>query len=185
MLWRSILAAVLLPALCIAAPAADAVNIWLDVPFVKQQKDGCGAASISMVMQYWQQHQGLPASPDATYDRIQSKLYSPRAHGIYASAMQRYFRENGYRAFAFAGQWADIERELKNGRPLIAALKPVAGSSELHYVVVVGLEEPDGLVLVNDPEQRKLLKEDQAVFARDWKATGNWTLLAVPAAPAK
>lgn len=180
-----ILAAVLLPALCIAAPAADPVNIWLDVPFVKQQKDGCGAAAISMVMQYWQQHQGLPASADAAYDRIQSKLYSPRAHGIYASAMQRYFRENGYRAFAFAGQWTDIERELKNGRPLIAALKPVAGSSELHYVVVVGLDQPDRLVLVNDPDQRKLLKEDQSVFARDWKATGNWMLLAVPAAPAK
>jgi uncharacterized protein YvpB len=179
------LASVLLPALCFAALAADAVNIWLDVPFVKQQKDGCGAASISMVMQYWQQHQGLPASPSAAYERIQGKLYSPHAHGIYASAMQSYFRENGYRVFAFAGKWTDIERELQNGRPLIAALKPVAGSKELHYVVVVGLDQPDRLVLINDPDQRKLLKEDQSTFAHDWKATGNWTLLAVPDAPAK
>ncbi|HEV2134827.1 MAG TPA: C39 family peptidase [Terracidiphilus sp.] len=185
MLRRLILASVLLPALCSAALAADAVNIWLDVPFVRQQKDGCGAASISMVMQYWQQHQGLPASSDAAYDRIQGKLYSPRAHGIYASAMQSYFRQNGYRVFAFSGKWTDIERELRNGRPLIAALKPVAGSKELHYVVVVGLDQPDQLVLVNDPDQRKLLKEDQSTFGRDWKATGNWILLAVPEAPAK
>lgn len=182
---RFILAAVLLPALCCAALAADAANIWLDVPYVRQQKDGCGAASISMIMQYWQQHQHLPANPDSAYDRIQSKLYSPRAHGIYASAMQRYFRQNGYRVFAFAGQWTDIARELQNGRPLIAALKPVAGSKELHYVVVVGLDQPNHLVLVNDPDQRKLLKEDQSTFARDWKATGNWTLLAVPSTPAK
>jgi ABC-type bacteriocin/lantibiotic exporter with double-glycine peptidase domain len=184
-LRRFILMAVLLPALCFPAPAADTVNIWLDVPFVKQQKDGCGAASIAMIMQYWQQHQRLPANANADYDRIQSQLYSPRAHGIYASAMERYFRQNGFRAFAFAGQWADIQRELQNGRPLIAALKPVAGSSELHYVVVVGLDQPDRLVLLNDPDQRKLLKEDQSTFARDWKATGNWTLLAVPIAPAK
>jgi uncharacterized protein YvpB len=176
---------VLLPALCCAALAADAVNIWLDVPFVKQQKDGCGAASISMVMQYWQLHQGLPGNPDAAYDRIQGKLYSPRAHGIYASAMERYFRQNGYRVFTFAGQWNDIERELENGRPLIAALTPVTGSSELHYVVVVGIDQPGRIVFVNDPDQRKLLKEDQAAFARDWKATGNWMLLAVPAAPAR
>lgn len=182
---RFILATVLLPALCLVALAADAVNIWLDVPFVKQQKDGCGAATISMVMQYWQQHQGLPASPNSAYDRIQSKLYSPSAHGIYASAMESYFRQNSYRVFTFAGQWTDIERELQNGRPLIAALKPVAGSSELHYVVVVGIDQPDRVVLINDPDQRKLLKEDQSTFARDWKATGNWTLLAVPAAPAK
>jgi ABC-type bacteriocin/lantibiotic exporter with double-glycine peptidase domain len=177
-------AAVLLPALCCAA-LAGAVNIWINVPYVRQQKDGCGAASISMVMQYWQQHQNLPANPAASYDRIESKLYSPRAHGIYASAMEGYFRQNGYRVFAFAGRWSDVVRELQNGRPLIAALKPVAGSKELHYVVVVGLDQPAHLVLVNDPDQRKLLKEGQATFARDWKATGNWTLLAVPAAPAK
>lgn len=185
MLRHFIRAAVLLPALCCAALAADAVNIWLDVPFVKQQKNGCGAASIAMVMQYWQRHQGLPASSAAAYDRIQSKLYSTRAHGIYASAMEGYFRRNGYRVVAFAGQWADLERELEKGRPLIAALKPSAGSSELHYVVVVGLDQPGRLILVNDPEQRKLLKEDQAEFDRDWKATGNWTLLAVPETPGK
>ena len=185
MLRHFIRVSFLLPALCCAALAADAVNIWLDVPFVKQQKDGCGAATISMVMQYWQQHQGLPASSNSAYDHIQSKLYSPRAHGIYASAMESYFRQNGYRVFTFAGQWTDLERELKSGRPLITALKPVAGSSELHYVVVVGIDQPDRVVLINDPDQRKLLKEDQSTFAGDWKATGNWTLLAVPATPGK
>lgn len=183
MLRHFIRIAVLLPTLCYTALAADAVNLWLDVPYVRQQKDGCGAASISMVMQYWQQKQHLPASPDAAYDHIQSELVSHRAHGIYASAMERYFRENGYHVFAFGGGMNDFARELAKGRPLIAALKPVAGSSELHYVVVVGLDEPDHIVLVNDPEQRKLLKEDQSTFVRDWKATGNWMLLAVPATP--
>lgn len=177
--------AVLLPTLCCAALAADAVNLWLDVPFVRQEKDGCGAASISMVMRYWQQHQGQTAGDASAYSHIQSELYSPHAHGIYASAMERYLRQNGYRVFAFSGRWDDFARELAKGRPLIAALKPVAGSRELHYVVVVGLDQPDHLVLLNDPDQRKLLKEDQSTFARDWKATENWTLLAVPAAPAK
>ena len=65
------------------------------------------------------------------------------------------------------------------GRPLIAALKPGSGSS-LHYVVVAGLDQPQQLVLVNDPAQRKLLKEDQSQFEREWKAAGHWTLLAVP-----
>ena len=39
------------------AVAAGIANLWLDVPFVPQQKDGCGAASIAMVMQYWEQHE--------------------------------------------------------------------------------------------------------------------------------
>src|SRR6266705_2885113 len=59
--------------------------LWIDVPFVQQDKNGCGSASIWMVMAYW-----------------------------------------------------------------------------------------------NDPAQRKLLSVSREDFERDWKATENWTLLAVP-----
>ena len=166
---------------CGAAFASGLADLWLDVPFVQQQKDGCGAASIAMVMQYWEQHQGHPLGPEAQPVTILRALYSAQAHGIYASAMVRYFQQNGYRAFAFAGRRADLVSQLQQGRPLIAALKPGVGPW-LHYVVVVGLDERQKLVLVNDPAQRKLLKEDQAQFEREWKATGNWILLAVPEA---
>jgi ABC-type bacteriocin/lantibiotic exporter with double-glycine peptidase domain len=152
---------------------------WLDVPYVKQQKDGCGAAVISMVIQYWRHQQGIPASPEAAPETILNALYSPSSHGIYASAMERYFQQNGFRTFAFPGQWDDFARELAKGRPLIAALKPDASGS-LHYVVVAGVDTRQQLVLLNDPARRKLLQEDRATFERDWKATHNWTLLVVP-----
>lgn len=163
----------------IPAMAAGSANLWLDVPFVPQQRDGCGAAGIAMVMQYWEQHEGRPVQPEAEPARIFRALYAPPAHGIYASAMVRYFQQNGYSAFAFAGQAADLERELTQGRPLLVALKPGSGTS-LHYVVVAGLDQPQRLVLLNDPAQRKLLKEDISQFQREWNAAGRWTLLAVP-----
>jgi ABC-type bacteriocin/lantibiotic exporter with double-glycine peptidase domain len=162
-----------------AALAAGVYNLWLDVPFVSQTKDGCGAASIAMVMQYWERQQGRPTQTEANPAEILHALYSEAAHGIYASAMARYLEANGFRAFAFAADWMDIERQLHFGRPLIVALKPDSGPS-LHYVVVAGLDEPQQLVLINDPAQRKLLKEDQSQFEREWKAAGNWALLAVP-----
>jgi ABC-type bacteriocin/lantibiotic exporter with double-glycine peptidase domain len=165
--------------ICATALASEQVNLWLDVPFIPQQKDGCGAASIAMVMQYWEQHQGQNVHPEAEPAKILGTLYSQSAHGIYASAILRYFQQNGYRAFAFAADQSDLERELQQGRPLIVALKPDSGPA-LHYVVVVGLDRQQQLVLVNDPAQRKLLKEDQSEFEREWKAAGNWTLLAVP-----
>jgi ABC-type bacteriocin/lantibiotic exporter with double-glycine peptidase domain len=164
---------------CVSAFAAGSANLWLDVPFVAQQKDGCGAAAIAMVMQYWEQHEGRPAQPEAEPAQILRTLYSPQAHGIYASAMVRYFRQNGYRTFAFAGQTADLEQQLTDGRPLLVALKPGFRSS-LHYVVVAGLDQPAHLVLVNDPAERKLLREDMSQFEREWRMAGNWTLLAVP-----
>ena len=161
--------------------AEDAPGIWLDVPFVKQVKDGCGSASISMVMQYWGQRQDRPMRQAAELGEIQRALYSRKAHGIYAGDLQRYLRQHGFRTFMFRGQWAELEHHLEAGRPLIVAVKPDSGGS-LHYEVVAGLERVQRLVLINDPAQRKLLKQDWASFERQWNATGNWVLLALPQA---
>ncbi len=176
--------ALLMLCLCGIAFAGDLAGVWLDVPFVKQEREGCGAATIAMVMQYWQQHQGRPASPDAQAQHILRALHSDAAHGIFASDMVRYFQQNGYRTFAFSAEWADLAPQLEKGRPLIAALKPDSSNS-LHYVVVAGVDPEHQLVLLNDPAQRKLLKEDKSRFEREWKAAGHWTLLAVPAAPSR
>ena len=157
-------------------------GVWLDVPFVRQEKNGCGAASIAMVMQYWQRQHGQPGQlerlTDADPEEIQHSLYSPSAQGIYASAMERYFEKHGFRIFAFVGDWNILKEHLEKGRPLIVALK--SGRSSLHYVVVVGLDWQPDVVLKNDPAERKLLKQDRSNFEKEWKAAGNWTLLAVP-----
>jgi ABC-type bacteriocin/lantibiotic exporter with double-glycine peptidase domain len=159
--------------------AADLAGAWLDVPFVKQEKNGCGAATIAMVMQYWQQQLGQPVNTFADSAQILHVLRADTTREIYTSEMNRYFQQNGYRTFEFSGDWALLEQQLGKGRPLIAALKP-SSSRELHYVVVAGLDGEHKLVLLNDPAQRKLLKEDASRFEQEWKATGNWTLLAVP-----
>ncbi len=155
-------------------------GVWLDVPFVKQEKDGCGAAAISMVMQYWNSRQSRATGPASDPSQIQKELFSRKAHGIYASDLERYFKEHEFRAFAFTGSWDDLRRHLEKGRPLIVALKPLATESSLHYVVVAGLDWGQNLVLVNDPAQKKLLKEERSSFEKEWSATGRWTLLAVP-----
>ena len=161
---------------CGVLPASDLPGVWLDVPFVKQEKDGCGAASIAMVMQYWQAQQGQAANQTSDAIQIQRALYSPKAHGIYASDMERYFQENGFRTFTIRGEWEDLKQHLDKGRPLIVALKPAAGA--LHYVVVTGFAADT--VTVNDPAQRKLLQQERATFEREWSAAERWTMLALP-----
>jgi ABC-type bacteriocin/lantibiotic exporter with double-glycine peptidase domain len=167
----------------LAAFASDTSEIWIDVPFVQQQKEGCGAAAIAMVIQYWQKQQGQAATSAGDAAQILQLLHSDEGHGVYASEMVRYFQQNGYRTFEFAGEWSDLARHLSKGRPLIAALKP-GSALPLHYVVIAGVDPDHGVVLVNDPAQRKLLKEDSAQFEQEWKAAGRWTLLAVPEAGA-
>ena len=177
MFGRAVGIAFLFLGVCGSLLAADLPGVWLDVPFVKQEKDGCGAASIAMVMQYWQAQRGQPANDTSDASQIQRTLYSAKAHGIYASDMERYFQEKGFRTFTIRGEWKDVEQHLGKGRPLIVALKPASGGA-LHYVVVTGLGP--AVVMVNDPAQRKLLQQDRPSFEREWSAAGKWTLLALP-----
>ena len=152
--------------------AGAAAEVSLDVPFAAQEKNGCGAASIAMVMQYWR--------PGAEIDAraIHRELSSDRARGVYASELQRYARSRGFRTFAFRGEWADVENHLRKGRPLIVALK--AGGDDLHYVVATGFDSEKDLVIKHDPAGRKLMKQHRGEFESQWRGAGNWTLLVLP-----
>ncbi len=160
--------------------AQESDGVWLDVPFVKQVKKGCGSASIAMVMQYWHAQQGRSSGESAQAPQIHAALFEPDADGIYASAMERYFQEHGFRTFSFRGGLEILQQHLQKGRPLITALKPSGSDNTLHYVVVVGIDLEQDLILLNDPAQRKLLKHDRSDFEKQWNATGEWTLLALP-----
>lgn len=176
---RVLCACALLACLCYGQAAATGSSaIWLDVPYFKQEKDGCGAASIAMVMQYWRSQQKKPIGEDADPAKIQRVLYSVPAHGIYASDVEHYFQRSGFQTFAFRGEWADLRAHLQGGRPLMVALKPER--SPLHYVVIAGLDAQPDTVLLNDPARRKLLKQDRQSFEKEWDAAGKWTLLALP-----
>jgi predicted double-glycine peptidase len=173
--------------LTLAAPAgrrarAEDAAIWIDVPFAAQTRDACGSASMTMVMRYWDGKEGRPASPDSDPGRIQAALFYPPAGGIFASAMARYLRQAGYRAFAFPGQWDDLRRQLAQGRPLIVSLKASGRRGPLHYVVVVGVDSARGYVFVNDPARQKMLRISKEGFEAEWSGAGDWMLLAIPQA---
>jgi predicted double-glycine peptidase len=171
-----ILCAVLFLAACAAVQAA--AGLWLDVPYIRQEKDGCGSASLAMVLRYWQS-KNVPVADERTDPgKIQRELYFAKPHGIYASDMERYLRESGFQVFSFRGEWRDLRSHIAKGRPLIAGLKP--NHAPAHYLVIVGVDPQDAAVLVNDPERGKLLRMDRSEFEKVWRGTDNWTLLAVP-----
>lgn len=157
--------------------AAQPDAVLLDVPYVKQEKNGCGAAAISMVMQYWMAHHSGIAAEHADAERILEQLYSKEAEGIYGRDMQRYFEKHGFHAFPLNGSWEDLRKHLGKGRPVVAALKH-SSDSPIHYVVAAGME--GDVIVFNDPADRKMRKQDRAGFEKSWRAADNWMLLAVP-----
>jgi hypothetical protein len=165
--------------------------LWIDVPYVHQTQEACGDAALAMVIGYWAEQQGLagglidgtPAQREqAVAERdvpIIRRDLPPGRHGISAHAMQKYLDDHGFVTFALQGTWNDLEKEIGKGRPLIVATRP-RGDPQLHYMVIAGVDPVRSLVMMNDPAERKLLTEERAEFEKDWSATHNWLLLAVP-----
>lgn len=171
--WRRVTAVAAL-----VAGSAAAQSVLLDVPFVRQEKDACGAACLTMVVRYWRA-QGEAPLEDPGPEAIQRELYVAAERGIPGSAMRAYLERVGFHAFAVRGSWDDLEAHVGKGRPLIVCLS--APGRRLHYVVVAGVDTERGLVTINDPARRKLLTVARASFEKDWRASNNWTLVAAPA----
>jgi len=136
-----------------------AVAVVLDVPFVPQAKDTCGAAALAMVMRYWE----VPAS----HDEIAAALLEPQLQGIAGSRLEAFARERGLTALAYKGDAAHLREYLAKGRPLI--------------VVVVGFDPDRDEVLVNDPSEGASRRVGSRAFEERWSGAGHWTLLVLPA----
>jgi len=150
---------------------------WLDVPFVRQEKEGCGSAAVAMVVRYWMKER--PELPPQAGDarEIHRRVYSAEAGGSPAGALVRYFEDTGFEAFAFEGDWKALEAHLTKGRPLIVCLSNGRGGAR-HYVVVVGVSEREAAI--HDPAAGKLRLGRREEFERRWNGAGRWALLAVP-----
>ena len=164
-------------ALLLAVESYAAANSPLDVPFYAQQKNGCGAASVAMVMHYWDNRQpGSPVmrpSPETVYEL----LYQRKQKGIPLADMKRYLEDMRFRVFTLRGQWQDVEGHLSKGRPLIVGLRK-GRAAATHFVVVTGTG--DEYVWLNDPTRAKPDRLKRAEFEKRWEFADHWMLLAVP-----
>lgn len=161
----------LLAGLCTAQPPT------LEIPFIQQQKNGCGAASVAMVMRYWNQHSASPSSIPSPLE-VYQRLYRPELKGIQLAGMKRFLEQQGYQAYSLRGQWDDLEQNLAKGRPVIVALKPGSGKP-VHFAVLSGAT--DGAVILNDPTKRKPARMARGKFDAQWSRAERWMLVAAPA----
>ncbi len=155
----------LLAAGCCALAASP-----LDVPFYAQQKNGCGAASVAMVMRYWGSREVKP-------DDVYQALYRPAEKGILLADMKRYFEDRQFRVFTLRGGWEDVEGQLAKGRPLIVGLRS-RRTAATHFVVVTGAG--DQWVRLNDPTRKEPTRLTRPVFEKRWALADRWMLLALP-----
>jgi hypothetical protein len=92
-----------------AGLASSAPDIRLDVPLFRQQRNGCGAASVAMVVHYWSRQLPELGLGGAQPAEVYEQLYSAEIGGIPMAAMKRYLEERGFHAFSVQASWEDLE----------------------------------------------------------------------------
>jgi len=152
----------------------------LKVPFLTQERNGCGAASVSMVWRYWKERLPERTLDEPSPEDVYRQLYNPAAKGIALADMRRYLEEGGFGAYTLRGEWSDLEQQLSKGRPVVVGLKP-RQTKAMHFVVVAGSE--DGRVWLNDPTRSKPSRLSRDKFQKQWNLAERWMLLAVPLGP--
>ncbi|HXH75510.1 MAG TPA: PA2778 family cysteine peptidase [Bacteriovoracaceae bacterium] len=146
---------------------SEKVNLQ-NVPFIKQETNHCGPATMTMVLQ----HLGSKAS----LDELTSQVFTEGMQGTFQAEMISSSRRQGMLAL----QINDLEsmlKEIEAGHPVIVFQN--LGFSFLpkwHYAVAVGynLSGPDIILHSGD---KKFEKGDLRFFERTWKLGGNWGLL--------
>lgn len=160
-----------------AAECCAAAQFPLEVPFFKQREDGCGAASVAMVIHYWSRQPGALIVEKPSPEQVYARLYRPEQRGILLADMRAYLEGAQFRSYTFRGGWPDIEAQLLRGRPLIVGLKG-GRKKPLHFVVVSGVG--DGFLWLHDPTRKKPQKMKRSRFEKEWGMGGYWILLATP-----
>ena len=142
----------------------------LEVPYVPQRKDTCGAAALSMVLQYW----GVAVS----HDEVAAELLQPELHGIAGSKLAGFAAGRGLTAIAHVGDIDHLRDHVGKGRPMIVAW--AMGRGRHHDVVVIGFDDARRRVIVHDPARGPARRVDIDTFRRRWAGAGHWTLLVAP-----
>jgi ABC-type bacteriocin/lantibiotic exporter with double-glycine peptidase domain len=157
--------------------ARDPAWIVVNVPEVRQTgPSDCGAAALASVLGYW----GRPTP----LETVEHAVQPGGGGGAQAGELERFARERGLFAYAFYGDFSDLEHELRAGRPVIVGVvKPYSRDHGLaHYEVVTGYEPVQKRVLTLDPAHG-LRQNDLVGFLREWQSTKGVALVAFEEEP--
>src|SRR5262249_55153202 len=148
------------------------------VPLTMQEDEAdCGAAAVSMVLNYWQ----APTEVDDV-GRAFPELTS--SGNMSAADLRDYVEQRGLAAFLFSGELRVLEFELMQERPVIVGLVKRYGMKKTmaHYEVVVGYNPNKEVIATLDPAHG-WRQNTVSGFLSEWEPSQRLTLVAFPAPP--
>ena len=137
------------------------------VPFIKQESQFCGPASLASVMTYL----GVPTDQKT----VASAVYSEKLQGALITDLERYAREAGFETKSGRGTLEGLKTEIDRGQPVIVLVDlGFWVVSKPHYLVVYGY---DGEGFTAHDGYTPGNRFPYARFAGIWEKMGNVYLL--------
>ncbi len=139
------------------------------IPYVKQHGPQCAAASLSMVLSYYEEN----IDQDDIYAAIKSDYAGAQSWDIisYPRSLK------SFKTFGYAGTLEDLKERIDQGIPVIVFLTPFGYG---HAVVVIGYDESKHQIIMHDPT----VANNQAVpyddFLKEWRQSGNECAIVIP-----
>lgn len=146
---------------------AGTSHIIQGVPFVMQESQYCGPASLSSVLSYY--------GDKVDQKTIGKEVYSAKLKGALITDLENYVRKRGFQTKIGRGRTPDIREFLSRNRPVIVLVDlGFWVISKQHYLVVYGYND-QGFLAHNGFEAAHLYPYEE--FEKIWKKAGNSFLL--------
>jgi len=148
--------------------ASNALALEIEgVPFIRQDSQFCGPASLASVMAF----HGVPEDQKT----IGAKVYSEKLQGALITDLERYARQKGFETKSGQGTVEELKAEMDRRRPVMVLVDlGFWVVSKPHYLVVIGYDDEgftahDGYTPAN--------RYPYARFNEIWGKMGNAYLL--------
>lgn len=149
---------------------AGSTHIIHNVPFVMQESQYCGPASLSSILSYY----GDPVDQKT----IAQSVFSPTLRGALITDLDKFCKERGYHTKIGQGTVDDIKTFVAENRPVVVLVDLGFWIiSKQHYLVVYGFNER-GFFVHDGFEASRLYPYE--TFEKIWKKAGNSYLLVYP-----
>ena len=142
------------------------------VPFVAQQRDGCGPAALASIAQHYRLA--------LTQEQITREVYLPSIGGTLTIDLQRCAQRHGLWCHSGRGTPDGLRQWLDRGVPVVALLRlgPLSGRKH-HYVVLNGYHAARRYFIAhNGYLSNRPISFD--TFKREFAEAGGWFLAACP-----
>ncbi|MCK5708051.1 MAG: C39 family peptidase [Candidatus Aureabacteria bacterium] len=148
----------------------------LEIPFIKQNKNYCGPASLAIVFNYYDK--------EISQEEIAKYIYNPELKGTLSIDLLLFVRKHNFTSEIYKSNIQDLKQKINQNNPVIVLTKgnPVKNFSifkNYHFFVIYGYND-DKQVFYCHSGSEKSAELKYKKLEKPWKETGNCAFLIYP-----